>query len=86
MWLLPCVFVHADHRTQGVSRALVRAALSLARGEGAVALECWPLSASEAGSADAFVGREQLLTELGFRAVDRPTRGRVIMRLDLGQA
>ena len=82
-WLLPCVFVRADHRGQGVSRALIRAVTSLAREREAVAIEAWPLAAGEAGKADAFVGREQLFAELGFRCVERPLPGRVVMRLDL---
>ena len=83
VWLLPCLFVHPEHRAQGVSHALVDAAVSLARHEGAVALEGWPLSGSETLAADAFVGREGLFAELGFRRVERPVPGRAIMRLDL---
>ena len=83
VWLLPCLFVHAQHRGQGVSHLLVDAAVALARRQGAVALEAWPLSSSEARSADAFVGREQLFAELGFRCVERPVPARAIMRLDL---
>lgn len=82
-WLLPCLFVHAGHRGRGVSHALVAAAVSVARREGAVALESWPLSEQDAASADAYVGREQLFGALGFRCVARPTRGRAIMRQDL---
>jgi GNAT superfamily N-acetyltransferase len=80
VWLLPCLFVHAEHRAQGVSHALVEEAVSLARRQRAVALEAWPLAASGARSADAFVGREQLFTELGFRPVARPVPGRVVVR------
>ena len=83
VWLLPCVFVHSDHRGQGVSHALIRAATSLARARRAVALEAWPSSASGGRSADAFVGREQLFAELGFRCLEEPVPGRVVMRLDL---
>ncbi len=83
MWLLPCLFVHAEHRGQGMSHLLIDAAVALARRQGAVALEAWPLSSSEARSADAFVGREQLFTELGFRCVERPVPARAITRLDL---
>jgi GNAT superfamily N-acetyltransferase len=82
-WLLPCLFVHPGHRGLGVSHALVKAAGSLARRQGAVAIEGWPLSTSESRSADAFVGREQLFAELGFRCVERPVPARAIMRLDL---
>ena len=83
VWLLPCLFVHAEHRGHGISHLLVEAAVALARRQGAVALEAWPLSSSEPRSADAFVGREQLFAELGFRCVERPVPARAIMRLDL---
>ena len=83
VWLLPCLFVHAGHRSQGVSHGLVDAAVSLARRQGAVAIEGWPLSSSEPRSVDGFVGREQLFAELGFRCVERPVPARAIMRLDL---
>ncbi len=83
VWLLPCVFVRAGHRGQGVSHALVSAAVALARREGAAAIEGWPLADTVQRSADAFVGREQMFADLGFRCVDRPTAERVIMRLAL---
>lgn len=83
VWLFTCLFVHSEHRAQGVSHVLIAAAVSLARRQGAVALESWPLSISEPRSADAFVGREQLFAELGFRCVERPVPERSIMRLDL---
>ena len=83
VWLLPCLFVRAGHRGEGVSHALVSAAVALARREGAAAIEGWPLADTVQRSADAFVGREQMFADLGFRCVDRPTAERVIMRLAL---
>jgi len=44
VWLLPCLFVRADRRGQGVTHALIRAAVELARSEGASAIEAWPLA------------------------------------------
>lgn len=82
-WLLPCLFVHPEHRARGVSHALVEGGVVLAREHGAVALEGWPLDSSRASEADAFVGREQLFAALGFRRVERPLSTRVIMRLEL---
>ncbi len=83
VWLLPCLFVRAGRRGQGVTHALVRAAVELARREGASAIEGWPLTGSERRSGDAFLGREQLFEELGFSCVQRPSPERVIMRLEL---
>jgi GNAT superfamily N-acetyltransferase len=83
IWFVPCFFVRAGYRGQGVTHTLTRAAVDLARREGAAGIEGWPISAAVAGSADAFVGREQVFEEVGFTRVARPSSGRVIMRLDL---
>ena len=83
VWLLPCLFVRAGRRGQGVTHALVRAAVELARREGASAIEGWPLARSERRSDDAFLGREQVFEDLGFNCVERPSPERAIMRLEL---
>lgn len=83
VWLLPCLFVAVGHRGRGVTRTLVRAAVDLARTGGATALESWPLAEAEDRPGEAFLGREQLFEDLGFRATSRPAASRVIMRLDL---
>jgi len=83
VWLLPCLFVRVGYRGQGVTYALVRAAVELARREGAVAIEGWPLAGSDRQSADAFLGRETVFEDLGFSCVERPNPQRVIMRLEL---
>ena len=63
---------------------MVAAAVELARQEGAVAIEGWPTSGSVGPAAAAFLGRESVFEELGFRCVGRPTAQRAIMRLELG--
>jgi GNAT superfamily N-acetyltransferase len=83
VWLLPCLFVQAGRRGQGITRTLVLAAVELARREGAAAIEGWPLAGSERDFADAFLGREQVFEDLGFRCIERPSPERVIMRLEL---
>ena len=85
VWLLPCIFVRAGHRGVGISHALVAAAVDLARDHGAAAIEGWPLSASAGRAADAFVGREQVFTDLDFTCVERPTADRVVVRLAFEQ-
>jgi GNAT superfamily N-acetyltransferase len=81
VWLLPCLFVRVGYRGQGVSHALVVAAISLARQHRAIAIEAWP-SSRDSISTDAFVGREELFADLGFHCVARPTPGRAVMRMD----
>jgi GNAT superfamily N-acetyltransferase len=83
VWLLACLFVAAGHRDSGVTHTLVRAAVDLARRQGAIAIEGWPLAATAPRSAEAFLGREQVFQAEGFRCVDRPTPQRAVMRLDL---
>lgn len=82
VWLLPCLFVRAGYRGQGIAHAVVDAAVSLARQHHATALEAWP-SSRDSGSRDGFLGRVELFAELGFRSVAQPTPDRVIMRLNL---
>ena len=86
VWLLACFFVGVEHRGQGVTHALMCSAVDLARGEGAVAIEGWPLAASARRSADAFVGQERVYEALGFSCVQRPNPQRAIMRLELNEA
>jgi GNAT superfamily N-acetyltransferase len=86
VWFLPCVFIHPDHRGEGLTPILVQAAVELARSEGASVVESWPLARSVGRSADAFLGREQVFEELGFRCAYRPSPERVIMRLELDSA
>ena len=66
-----------------MTHALVSAAVELARREGAIAIEGWPLAGSERRSDDAFLGREQVFEDLGFNCVERPSPERAIMRLEL---
>ena len=83
VWLLPCLFVRAGHRGQGITYALVHAAVELARRQGAFAIEGWPLAREVRQSADAFLGREEVFEDLGFQCIERPSPQRAIMRLEL---
>lgn len=83
VWLVACYFIDAAHRSQGVAHALLSAAIQLAREEGAIAVEGWPLSTGHHVSADSHLGREELYDSFGFTCVARPTPERSIMRLEL---
>jgi len=84
VWLLPCLFVRSESRGQGVTVALIRAAVDLARRQGALAIEGWPTAGSDRRPADGFLGRESVFAALGFGLVGRPSPRRAIMRLELG--
>lgn len=83
VWLLPCLFVRAEFRGQGITSVLIRAAVQLARREGARAVEGWPLAGPDPAPAEAFLGREKAFAAAGFRCIARPNPSRAIMRLEL---
>lgn len=85
VWFVPCFFVRPGFRGQGVTGALLGAAVELARGQGAMAIEGWPI-AGMVGSGSAPVGRERTFEDAGFTRVATPAAGRVVMRLALGSA
>lgn len=83
VWHVPCFVVHANHRSQGVTHLLLEAAVELARGHGASAIEGRPTTGPEPRLGDLFRGRESLFLELGFMRTTTPKDGRVTMRLGL---
>ena len=85
-WSLNCLFVPPRWRGQGVARALVVAAVDLARRHGAAEIEAYPQSlAPGERQAGAFVwtGVPGLYEPLGFRRQGEPGRGRALYLLKL---
>ena len=82
-WLAPCLFVRPGYRGAGLTYALLRSAVEIAAEHAAVAIEGWPVAGPDRRPGEEFVGREKVFTDLGFRALDRPSATRVIMRRDL---
>lgn len=82
-WLAPCLFVRPGHRGTGLTYVLLRAAVALAVEHAAVAVEGWPVAGPDRRPGEEFLGREKVFADLGFRALDRPSATRVIMRRDL---
>ncbi|KGN34812.1 N-acetyltransferase GCN5 [Knoellia sinensis KCTC 19936] len=83
VWAVTCFVTRVGHRKQGVSRALLAAAVDHARGQGASAVEGYPMaSAQGALTGELFVGLESVFSDEGFAVVNRPTKRRVVMRLD----
>jgi GNAT superfamily N-acetyltransferase len=77
-----CSFTRAGFRKRGVSRALARAAVNFARERGARAIEGYPMSTKAVILEELHVGTEGVFADAGFTEVSRPTRRRVVMRLD----
>jgi GNAT superfamily N-acetyltransferase len=83
VWLVSCFFVRVGFRGTGITYALLKTAIELARAYGAPAIEGWPRSGASRQQSDLYFGREKLFADSGFTAVDRPSPNRVVMRLEL---
>ena len=85
VWAVTCVFTRAGFRRQGISYALVRAAVDFARGRGARAIEGYPMI-TEPGKDiiwnEMNVGSRSIFADAGFAEVAHPTPRRVVMRID----
>lgn len=77
IWAVTCFVTRTGFRRRGISRALTRAAVEFARQRGARALEGYP-HVGEFGH----VGTPSVFTAAGFVEVSRPTKQRVVMRID----
>jgi GNAT superfamily N-acetyltransferase len=87
VWLVPCFFVRRTARKQGITRALLTAAVELARDHGAPAVQGFPLAGDRRrGASDAYLGAEPVFASCGFEVVSRPSASRVVMRRELSRA
>jgi GNAT superfamily N-acetyltransferase len=81
VWSLPCFFVRRSHRGQGVTAALVDAAVDAARRGGAPALEAYPVDTDVPGhTRNLFPGVASVFVRLGFAEVARRKDDRPVMR------
>lgn len=83
-WSIPCFYVGRAHRRQGVSRALLDAAVDFAAGHGAAAVEGYPYDTDgDVRAADAYTGTVRLFRAAAFTVVEplRAPRRRVMRRL-----
>jgi GNAT superfamily N-acetyltransferase len=82
VWAVTCLFTRTGFRKQGISRALARAAVDFARERGARAIEGYPMVTKDALLEELHVGTEGVFAAAGFAEVSRPTKRRVVMRID----
>ncbi len=76
VWIIPCLLVHRRYRGQGVTAALIDAASSYARANGADALEAYPRpDADRASPAASYFGTVRLFAKSGFKVVRAPIEG-----------
>jgi len=82
VWSLSCVYVRIGYRRQGVTSALIKAALKAAKRAKAPALKAYPLDASKTRSASG-TGFATTFARAGFKTVACRVAPRPIMRHDL---
>jgi GNAT superfamily N-acetyltransferase len=83
-WAIPCFVVRVGHRKQGVSAALLRAAVSFAFDRGARSIEAYPIDTAvrSPSAADLYHGALSTFERAGFSVVSRPATGRAIVLLE----
>jgi GNAT superfamily N-acetyltransferase len=82
VWSVTCFFIARHARRQGVSGALLRAAIGYAAANGATVVEGYPVDPGKQWpDAFAWTGLVQVFREAGFAEVERRSPGRPIMRL-----
>lgn len=88
VWSVPCFYVRAGHRREGVADTLLAAAVDRAREHGGRTVEAYPNDADHRrySAAELHMGTVDLFGRHGFTEVDRPSPGRVIMRRELVDA
>jgi GNAT superfamily N-acetyltransferase len=82
VWSLSCFYVRIGYRRQGVTSALISAALRAAKRAGGTAVEAYPLDADKTPSAS-WTGYATIFERTGFKVVARRVPARPIMRHDL---
>ena len=80
VWVISCFCVRKGHRRQGVTSALIAAAVHLARSAGAPAVEAYPLDGSVSPSATS-TGYASTFAAAGFIEISRRSPERPVMRL-----
>jgi GNAT superfamily N-acetyltransferase len=82
VWSLSCLYVRKGHRKRGITSALIREALKIAKRAKAPALEAYPFDAALSPSSTG-TGYASTFARAGFRVVARHIPARPIMRHDL---
>jgi GNAT superfamily N-acetyltransferase len=87
-WAIVCLFVRADRRGRGVSRALIDGAVEHARRRGARLVEAYPVEprSGRMPAAFAWTGIASAFEACGFVEVARRSATRPFMRRALGDA
>jgi len=82
VWSIVCFVVPAQHRGQGVARALLDGAIAWAASRGATLLEAYPVDKAQRSADDTmWFGTQSMFDAAGFAEVARRKPTRPVMRL-----
>lgn len=85
VWSVTCFVVRAGYRRRGVSYALARAAVDFARERGARAIEAYPMlvePGQDIAWGELHVGKPSVFVAAGLEVASRPSKRRLVMRID----
>lgn len=86
VWSITCFFVAREYRGQGLTRALIEAAVRHAKKHGAPAVEAYPVDLrQEVADAWVYTGAASTFADLGFAEVARRSRTRPVVRKETGR-
>ncbi len=81
VWSIVCFFVAKSYRRQGVTEALVRAAIDFVAQQGGCIVEAYPSPDREGvPPVSSYMGFVSTFAKVGFVACAQPSTGKVIMR------
>lgn len=82
VWSVVCFFVSSRYRRQGMTLALLRAAVDYAASEGALIVEGYPVEPN--ASSYTYMGSPNTFRRAGFEEVTPPGQSRIVMRRRIG--
>ncbi|GLZ76991.1 N-acetyltransferase [Actinorhabdospora filicis] len=88
VWSVTCFFVRKDHRREGLTTVLAKAAADYAREQGATAVEGYAMITVPGKVitwGELHVGPLGAFLDAGYTQVAQPTLRRVVMRMDFGE-
>ncbi|MBA3417721.1 MAG: GNAT family N-acetyltransferase [Geodermatophilaceae bacterium] len=85
VWAVTCFVTRGGYRKRGITYPLAKAAVEFARERGAAALEAYAMitePGKEIAWGELHVGALSVYEKAGLREVSRPSKRRVVMRID----
>ncbi len=88
VWSVTCFFIHKDFRKMGISIAMLKGVIGVARQEGIKIIEAYPTIPTQDKLPDSFawIGLYRSFERVGFEIVDRTSKNRPMVRYYVNRA